>query len=149
MKRAYVDVPCLLAAMLLFLPAVGAADSAGAFTSGGRVLQDFPRAQSAPGDGERWVAFHAFRFDYASARIDATDTGKVAEIASHLRQHPTYRLALDGAAGDAPLAHLRVDSVREALVAAGVPAYKIRAGAFGDPLLRREGRVEVLFAAGR
>ena len=149
MKRAYVNVPCLLAAMLLLLPAAGAAGSGGAFTSGGRVLQEFPRAQSAPGKGERWTAFHAFHFDYASARIHATDTGKVAEIAGHLRQHPTYRLALDGAAGDAPIAHLRVDSVREALIAAGIPAYKIRSGAFGDPQLRREGRVEVLFAAGR
>lgn len=148
MKRACINVPCLLA-MLLFLPAVGAVEPAGAFTSGGRVLEQFPRTQGAAGEGERWTAFRAFRFDYASARIHATDTGKVAEIASHLRQHPTYRLALDGAAGDAPIAHLRVDSVREALIAAGIPAYKIRSGAFGDPLLRREGRVEVLFAAGR
>src|SRR6266850_1472337 len=49
-------------------------------------------------------------------------------------------------AGAADLSDRRIDSVREALIAAGVPAYKIYTGTFGDPLLRRERRVEVLFS---
>jgi hypothetical protein len=41
----------------------------------------------------------------------------------------------------------RVGNVRDALINAGVPAYKIQTGAFGDPQLRRSGRVAVLLAS--
>jgi len=34
-----------------------------------------------------------------------------------------------------------------ALLQAGVPSYKIQTGAFGDPLMQRDGRVEVLVSA--
>ena len=40
----------------------------------------------------------------------------------------------------------RVESVRVSLIEAGVPAYKIKTGAFGDAQARRDRRVEVLFA---
>jgi hypothetical protein len=38
----------------------------------------------------------------------------------------------------------RVGNVRDALINAGVPTYKIQSGAFGDPQLRRDGQVAVL-----
>ena len=44
------------------------------------------------------------------------------------------------------LADRRVEAVRVALIKAGVPAYKIRIGPFGDSSTRRDRRVEVLFA---
>src|SRR2546426_4527108 len=86
-----------------------------------------------------------------SSDVCSSDLGfcfKVTDIAGYLKQNPSFRLAIDGAlpAGDADLSDRRIDSVREALTAAGVPAYKIYTGAFGDPLLRRERRVEVLFS---
>ena len=40
----------------------------------------------------------------------------------------------------------RVESVRLALINAGVPAYRIKVGPFGDPKSRHDHRVEVLFA---
>ena len=43
------------------------------------------------------------------------------------------------------LSNRRVKAVRDALINAGVPAYKIKSGAFGDPQTRRDRRVEVLF----
>ena len=106
------------------------------------------RSQDQAADGERWSSYRDFWFDYNSSRIDATDASKVTDIASYLKQNPSFRLAIDGAmpAGDADLSDRRIDSVREALIAAGVPAYKIYTGTFGDPLLRRERRVEVLFS---
>ena len=106
------------------------------------------RSQDQAIDGERWSSYRDFWFDYNSSSIDATDSSKVTEIAGYLKQNPSFRLAIDGAlpAGDADLSDRRVDSVREALIAAGVPAYKIYTGTFGDPLLRRERRVEVLFS---
>jgi outer membrane protein OmpA-like peptidoglycan-associated protein len=106
------------------------------------------RSQDQAAEGERWSSYRDFWFDYSSSRIDATDASKVSDIAGYLKQNPSFRLAIDGAlpAGDADLSDRRVDSVREALIAAGVPAYKIYTGMFGDPLLRRERRVEVLFS---
>ena len=106
------------------------------------------RSQDQAADGERWSSYRDFWFDYNSSRIDVTDASKVTDIAGYLKQNPSFRLAIDGAlpAGDADLSDRRIDSVREALIAAGVPAYKIYTGTFGDPLLRRERRVEVLFS---
>ncbi|HXM82960.1 MAG TPA: OmpA family protein [Burkholderiales bacterium] len=126
-----------------------APSAAGAFTGEARMLG----AQSPPGrsqnqaiDGERWSSYRDFWFDYDSSRIDATDSSKVTDVASYLKQNPSYRLGIDGAMDNVDLGERRVDSVREALIKAGVPAYKIYTGSFGDPLLRRERRVEVLFS---
>jgi outer membrane protein OmpA-like peptidoglycan-associated protein len=44
------------------------------------------------------------------------------------------------------LSDRRVNTVRDALIQAGVPAYRIQAGAFGDTGLRRDRRVEVLIS---
>ena len=128
-----------------------APSAAGAFTGEAamRAAQGpLGRSQDQAIDGERWSSYRDFWFDYNSFGIDATDAGKVTDIASYLKQNPSFRLAIDGAmpAGDVDLGDRRVDSVREALIAAGVPAYKIYTGTFGDPLLRRERRVEVLFS---
>src|SRR2546426_8501556 len=128
-----------------------APSAAGAFTgeAGMRGAQSpLGRSQDQAADGERWSSYRDFGFDYNSFGIDATEAGKVTDIASYLKQNPSFRLAIDGAmpAGDVDLGDRRVDSVREALIAAGVPAYKIYTGTFGDPLLRRERRVEVLFS---
>lgn len=55
-----------------------------------------------------------------------------------MNQNPSYRTGIDGANKE------RVDNVRAAMIEAGVPAYKIRVGAFGDPQLRQYNRVSVL-----
>src|SRR2546428_5803981 len=125
--------------------------AAGAFTgeAGMRGAQGpLGRSQDQAADRERWSSYRDLWVDYHSSRIDATDAGKVSDIAGYLKQTPSFRLAIVGVmpAGDADLSDRRVDSVREALLAAGVPAYKIYTGTFGDPLLRRERRVEVLFS---
>jgi outer membrane protein OmpA-like peptidoglycan-associated protein len=104
------------------------------------------RPQAAP-DGQRWTSYRDFWFDFGSTRIDSSDTTKVADVASYLTLNPTHRLAIDGevGSGDADMGDRRIDSVREALIKAGVPAYKIYTGPYGDPRLRRDRRVEVLF----
>jgi outer membrane protein OmpA-like peptidoglycan-associated protein len=132
-------------------PVAGPAPAAaGAFTGKSGTLGAGTRGNtwthSLPLEGERWNSYRDFWFDYDSSRIDASDSGKGAEVASYLKQNPSFRLALDGALDDADLSARRINSVREALIAAGVPAYKIHTGAFGDPRLRRERRVEVLFS---
>ncbi len=127
--------------------------AAGAFTGKAGTLGPGPRrdtpAQSLPAEGERWSSYRDYWFDFDSSRIDPSDSGKGAEIASYLKQNPSLRLALDGVLDNADLSARRIDSVRDALIAAGVPAYKIYTGVFGDPRLRRERRVEVLFSTGQ
>jgi outer membrane protein OmpA-like peptidoglycan-associated protein len=67
------------------------------------------------------------------------DSNKAREIADYLNQNPSSRVAIDGSS------ERRVSEVRNALIGAGVPAYKIQTGAFGDPQTRSdEGRVAVL-----
>jgi hypothetical protein len=51
--------------------------------------------------------------------------------------------------GDQNMSDLRIKTIRAALVKAGVPSDKIKDGAFGDSTLRRDRRVEVLFASAK
>ncbi|MNC89187.1 hypothetical protein D3C83_50890 [compost metagenome] len=58
-----------------------------------------------------------------------------------MNQNPSARIAIDGSNAQ------RVGTVRNALINAGVPAYKIQTGSFGDPQQRRDGRVAVLVSS--
>jgi outer membrane protein OmpA-like peptidoglycan-associated protein len=79
----------------------------------------------------------------------------VNEIAGYMAHNPSLEIGIDGStnpSGGAPtnqdLNKRRVAAVHNALINAGVPASKIQAGTFGDPQLRRDGRVEVLITTG-
>jgi outer membrane protein OmpA-like peptidoglycan-associated protein len=79
---------------------------------------------------------------------------KVSEMANYINQNPSLQLGIDGSveptgseARDQNLSNRRVDTLRNALMRAGVPAYKIQTGAFGDPQLTRDQRVEVLVSS--
>jgi hypothetical protein len=61
----------------------------------------------------------------------------ISDIAAYIAQNPSLQLDIDGPSNS------RAGSVRDALVQAGIPAYKIQMGAVGDPQLRRNDRVEV------
>jgi outer membrane protein OmpA-like peptidoglycan-associated protein len=72
-----------------------------------------------------------------------------------MKANPSLELGLDGTMDmngndphNADLRDRRTNAVRMALIDAGVPAEKIKVGAFGDPMTRRDRRVEVLFATG-
>lgn len=109
----------------------------------------------------RWTAFRDFQFDFDRSNVRQNETSKVAEIAEHLKQNPTFTVGIDGHAdprgSDAynqKLSERRVAAVREALTRAGVPADKIVTGAFGEGrpkcsessegCWQRDRRVEVL-----
>jgi outer membrane protein OmpA-like peptidoglycan-associated protein len=128
---------------------VAAGDSAGqpsGITPQSPIGNTRPQVSS---DAERWTSYRDFWFDFGSTRIDSSDTIKVADVASYMTRNPTHRLAIDGeiGAGDADMGERRIDSVREALIKAGVPPYKIYTGPYGDPRMRRDRRVEVLFGS--
>lgn len=93
----------------------------------------------------RWSSYRDFWFDYDSAAVDSSHRENVKDAANYLRQHPSYRLAIDaGASVETALRTKRVAAIRDALIAAGVPKYKIVEGLYGDERLRRDRRVEIL-----
>jgi outer membrane protein OmpA-like peptidoglycan-associated protein len=112
--------------------------------------------QGATGVVDRWTSFRDFMFDYDRADVQSADATKVAEIAAYMKQNPSLQVGIDGSMDprgtdprDQKLSDRRVDAVRTALIGAGVPAYKIKTGAFGDTGLTKDRRVEVLISTSR
>jgi outer membrane protein OmpA-like peptidoglycan-associated protein len=110
-------------------------------------------AQGGAGVVDRWVSYRDFWFDFDKSDMQASETAKVADIASYLKKNPSLQVGIDGsmdARGTDPrnqeLSDRRVNAIRESLIKAGVPAEKIKSGAFGDERLRRDRRVEVLIS---
>jgi outer membrane protein OmpA-like peptidoglycan-associated protein len=106
-------------------------------------------SQGPGGPAGTWTPFNEFWFDGNQSNVQQSDSGKVADIASYLRQNPGQQVGIDGPsdAGNTSLGNRRIGSVRDALLQAGVPAYKIQSGSFGNPRERRDRRVEVLVSA--
>lgn len=100
-----------------------------------------------------WTAYRDFWFEYGKSDLSDSQSGKVAEIAAYLKENPSLQVGLDGSMdihGTDPrnqdLCDRRVDSVRHALLDAGVPADRIQMGAYGDESQRRDRRVGVLIS---
>lgn len=101
---------------------------------------DYPGALGCPDMARSgWKPFRDYAFSPNSDEILQSDGNKAWEIAESMKQNPSLRTAIDG------LNARRAGSVRDALLNAGVPADRILTGAYGDPQLRRENRVMVLF----
>jgi outer membrane protein OmpA-like peptidoglycan-associated protein len=92
------------------------------------------------GEG-RWSSYRDYTFSVNSDDILRSDGNKAREIADYMDQNPSFRIAIDGSN------ERRVSNVRAALIDAGVPAYKIQTGAFGDPQRRTNSRVVVLVSS--
>lgn len=92
----------------------------------------------------RWSSYRDVWFDHGSASLERTDVLNLTDVAHYVRQHPTHRVGIDGGTDDdAALRRRRVETVRAALVKAGVPLYKISEGTFSSEHFRRARRVEV------
>jgi outer membrane protein OmpA-like peptidoglycan-associated protein len=68
-----------------------------------------------------------------------------------MARNPSLEIGIDGSINSQSsgpisqdLSNRRITAVRDALIDSGVPADKIQTGAFGDPQLRRNHRVDVL-----
>jgi hypothetical protein len=85
-----------------------------------------------------WNTYSDYTFNANSNEIARADRDKARDIARYVQQNPSRQVGIDGASAR------RVGIVREALIEAGVPAGRIQTGPFGDPQLRRDGRVTVL-----
>jgi hypothetical protein len=96
---------------------------------------------------DRWISYRTFWFDYNTVDLRNSDSGQVSEIAYYMQQNPSLKAGIDGSIPsgyDVSIAGRRMRTVYDALINAGVPAYRIETGSFGDSQLARDGRVEVL-----
>jgi hypothetical protein len=100
---------------------------------------------------ERWTSFRDFWFDSDKSVIHNAESAKAAEIAAFMRNNPSLQLGIDASTNpratkrrDQDLGDRRVKAIRDLLVKAGVPVYKISDGMFGDVNLRRDRQVEIL-----
>ena len=112
-------------------------------------------AQGPAGLVGHWTSFRDFWFEFDRADIRSSETSKVSDVAMYMQQNPSLQVGIDGSMdprGTDPrnldLSNRRVGAVRDALILAGVPAYRIQTGAFGDAQLTRDRRVEVLIITG-
>jgi outer membrane protein OmpA-like peptidoglycan-associated protein len=110
-------------------------------------------AQGPAGVIGHWANYREFWFAYESADIGDSQEGTIREIAAYMKDNPSLQVGLDGAMdprGSDPhnqdLSDRRVESVRHALLQAGVPADRIQTGAYGDENQRRDRRVGVLIS---
>jgi outer membrane protein OmpA-like peptidoglycan-associated protein len=100
---------------------------------------------------DHWVPYRSFRFDDGRADIRAVDQRQIADVAAFLAQNPTLRLGIDDTivpgvtdANELNLGRRRIAVIRDALIQAGTPPYRIEMGAFADPRRRRNQQVELL-----
>lgn len=96
-------------------------------------------AQGPAGENARWVTFKDILFDFDKADVRVTETEKIFEITTFMKENPSVHLGIDGHADprgstsyNLALSQRRVSAIRTALIAAGVPADRIKTGAFGE-----------------
>ena len=78
-------------------------------------------------------------FDFDKSDVRSSEQSKISEVAAYIQKNPTIHLSLNGNADprgandyNLKLSKKRVENVRDALVAAGVPKDRIKIDAFGE-----------------
>jgi len=127
---------------------IGGAGHSGAQGAQGVVGPTGP--QGPVGIVNSWTSYRVITFDNGRADLSAFDKNTVSEIAAYMAKNPSLQVGLDGYKDPSyqNLSDRRVGTVRDALIVAGVPSYKVQVGAFGDPQFSRDRRVEVLLSTG-
>lgn len=113
-------------------------------------------AQGVAGAAAAWESFNDILFDYDRAEIRPSETAKIDQIVSFLRQNPAAMVRIDGYADprgtdkyNLALSERRVKAVREALVKAGTPAERIAPSALGEARLKCNDSTEACWQANR
>ncbi|MES1200008.1 MAG: OmpA family protein [Pseudomonadota bacterium] len=108
-------------------------------------------AQGATGVIEGWTAYQDFNFDRTRTDLTPSQMDRVSDIAAYLTQNPSLDVGIDGSLdgrgfsqSDRRLSDNRAASLRGALIQAGVPASRIKMGAFADPARRQQGQIQLL-----
>jgi peptidoglycan-associated lipoprotein len=117
------------------------------------------------GEDARWLSFKDILFDYDKSDIRPSEQPKITELVDFLKRNQGLSINLEGHTdprGSGPynqkLSQRRVNSVRDAVKAAGVDDKRILVNAFGERRLKcdektedcyqRDRRVEIWIRAG-
>jgi outer membrane protein OmpA-like peptidoglycan-associated protein len=127
---------------------VGATGSAG--PAGVQGITGPTGSQGPVGIVQRWTSFRVINFGYNSSDLTPTDQRTIVDAAAYMAKNPSLQVGLDGYRdpNNQYLSDSRVNAVRNALVASGVPYSKVQVGAFGDPQANRYEKVEMLLSTG-
>ena len=95
----------------------------------------------------RWTLYRDFRFENNQPDLPSAENDKVLSVAHYLQENPSLKIAID-CSMDTPrnqaLSDRRCNSIRGALIRAGVPASSIQIGSYGDKTLLPARRIAVL-----
>lgn len=108
------------------------------------------------GSDARWPTVADIRFDVDKAAIAGDEDAKIRSIAQYLKAHENVVIRLEGHADprgsdqyNAKLSHRRVETIRKALVDAGVPEDRIDVVAFGEQRPKCSEKTEACYQADR
>jgi outer membrane protein OmpA-like peptidoglycan-associated protein len=93
---------------------------------------------------------------YDRSDLQPSQKSKISEVAAYLSKNPSLQVGIDSSldpSGIDPrnqtLSDRRSNSVRDALIEAGVPAAKIQTGIHGDAKLVRDRRIGLLVSTAK
>ena len=102
------------------------------------------------------MSFNDVLFDYDRAEIRQDEAAKITQLAEYIKKNDGLVVRLDGHTdprGSDPynmkLSQRRVETVKKALIDAGVPADRVRIAAFGQRQLKCTGKDESCLQADR
>lgn len=91
------------------------------------------------GEDLAWQPFGDIQFDTAKADLRPEEVGKIQAVAAYIKKNPTFRVEIEGftdprggQAFNEKLSVQRMETVRAALMGAGVPKENILTGAYGE-----------------
>ena len=110
----------------------------------------------ATGADAKWMSFRDVLFDFDKADIRPDDQAKITQLAGWMKQNDGLMVRLDGYTDprgseghNMQLSQRRAEAVKKALVAAGVPADRIRYGGQGEQPRNCTEKDEACFQANR
>lgn len=96
-------------------------------------------AMGPKGADVTWTSFTDIRFDFDKAEIRPSEVANIEALAAYLKAHPAFTVELEAFADprgteayNLKLSQRRVDAIRGALIAAGVPKANIATGSYGE-----------------
>jgi outer membrane protein OmpA-like peptidoglycan-associated protein len=104
----------------------------------------------------KWERFSDIQFDLNRVDLRSAEAGKIERLATYLKQNPSFQVELEGFADprgsqthNMKLSTQRVNAVRDALIAQGVPQDRILVGAYGELNRKSAGADEVAWQQDR
>ena len=121
----------------------GPAGPAGPAGSSGLAGVSGPQGPAGPqgpqGVASVWQSFRDIHFDFDKSNVRADEASNIKDIVAFMNQNPTFEIGIEGFADprgtdayNQALSERRVIAIRDALVAQGASAAKIRSGAEGE-----------------